>query len=317
MDSNDSTVKARTWDEFIGQRALKTRFRTHIKAAIVEERPLEHTILYGPPGSGKSTMAELIAQGTGDPLLALVMPIDRKALVSALLNFEGGVLFLDEIHAMPKKDQEMLLPVLGRGVLVDARGNENAIPWLTVIGATTERDKVITPLFERFIIQTEYEKYTDEELGWIVESMAIKARVNIDHTMARELGAASGGIPRNAKKFVFTARALAATSEREVTAADVLALCMVDPDGLTELHNRYLGVLDSQGGRAGSKTLEGLLRISPIYARDLERLLIEKGFITYTPSGRVLTPAGVRRARGYETRTMYVRPAQELIAQGR
>lgn len=316
MDSNDTTVKARTWDEFIGQRALKLRLGTHIRASIAEERPLEHILLTGPPGSGKTTLAELIAQGTGDPLRAVTMPIDRKALIEILMDFTGGILFLDEIHAMAKKDQEMLLPVLGRGVYVNTRGDEFEIPWLTVIGATTERDKVITPLLERFILRPEVEAYTDTEMGWIVQGMAIKARVNMDPSMARELGAASGGIPRNAKQFVFAARALAATTEDEVTATDVLALCVVDPDGLSELHNRYLALLDSQGGRAGSRTIEGLLQIQPIYARELERLLIGKGFITYTPSGRVLTRSGTLRARREVQRTMYSRtPASK--SQGR
>ncbi len=307
-DSNDESLRATTFEDFVGQDAMKLRLNTHIKAALAEKRPLEHILLAGPPGTGKTTMALLIADKLGDPITVLTMPIERKSLLLNLSypTFKGGVLFLDEIHALPKKDQEMLLPILGKGVYVDSRGDEYTIPFLTVIGATTERDKLITPLYQRFVIKPEFEPYTDVQLGDIVARMAKKAGVEMSFEMAVELGAASGGIPRNAKQFVFAARALAATEKHQPTAAGVLDFCGIDADGLGEVHRRYLALGVSQGNVMGQKTITGMLQIPEGHCREVERLLIQKGFLTYSPRGRVITAKGVARNAGEKTE-LYVR----------
>lgn len=270
---------------------------------------MEHVLLTAPPGSGKSTMAALIAEELGDPIKSLtVTGIERKHLIRELKipNFRGGVLFLDEIHGLSKKDQEIFLPVLGRNMVMDERGRELLLPWLTVIGATTERDKLITPLVDRFPIVPEFEPYSDEEMADIVGGMAVKAEVHIGREMALGLGGAAGGVPRAAERLVLAVRALRATVE-DVTIDMVLDLCSVDADGLTALHLKYLNLLESQDGKAGQKTIESILRIPAGYVRELERLLVERELITYTAAGRVLTSRGEGRIRTKQPVESYTR----------
>lgn len=298
-------LSPRVWSEFIGQSRMKRRLQIHIHAAFQGKRPLEHVLLAGPPGFGKTTLATLIADELTDPITTIVMPMARKPLIRELANFGGGVLFLDEIHALTRRDQELLLPVLDRSVVVDDRGREYPLGWVTVIGATTEPDKMIAPLHDRFAIRPDFVPYTDEQLGEIVLLMAQNADVAIDETMAIALGRAAGGIPRMAKQFVYAARDLAALGDIPTT-EEVLDLCSVDQDGLTSLHQRYLEILGSQSGPVGQKTIEMMLRVPPPVIRDLERLLLSRNLVEYTPGGRQLTPSGLTRVGGREARA-YVR----------
>lgn len=284
---------------------MKTRLCVHMDAAKTRVQPLDHVLLSGPAGTGKSTLANLIGAYLNDPVTLLTMPMDRKTLVRAIQAFNGGILFLDEIHALPKRDQELLLPVLSEKVIIDARGRRYQIPWLTVIGATTERDKLIAPLHGRFQIKPEIAPYTDFELGQIVAGMADRMGITLDQETAVTLGTASGGVPRNAEAFILAYRDLTTNGEG-VTAQTVLDLCQVDADGLTEQHRRYLSILSDQGGRAGQKTIEMLLQIPDQIVRELERLLLNRGLIEYGSTGRELTPTGVGRTQGREV-PIYVR----------
>lgn len=283
------------WDQFVGQERLKRRLQVHIQAAVHGKRELEHVLLAGPPGFGKTTLSTLIADSLCDRLKTLVMPMSRKALIYELAAFPGGVMFLDEIHAMTKRDQELLLPVMDRGIVVDERGREYAVGWITIVAATTERDKLIGPLHDRFTIRPDFVPYTDDELRQIVSLMAYQADVDLTGEAAVALGKAAGGIPRTARQFVFAARDLASTFGRDPTVEEILDLCETDAEGLTTIHVRYLEILSEQRGQAGQKTIEALLRVPAAYIQELERLLLQRGLIEYTPSGRKLTPEGVQK----------------------
>lgn len=298
-DTAAQTLAVQDWDSYVGQPLLKERLDVHVAAALHDERPLEHVLLTGPLGSGKTSMARLIAARCHDPILELTMPMDRKTLIREFDNWTGGVLFLDEIHA--QRDQEMLLPLLTEGFLLDSRGQKHQRKWLTVVAATTERDKVIRTLSSRFAITPEFEPYSDGELGLIVARMAAQAEVDLDQETAMALGRASGGIPRNAEHLVLAARALG-VSGRPVSTETILEFCQTDPDGLTVLHKRHLDVLHSQGDQASEKTLATLLDLSGTAVRDLERLPLQKGYIVYTPTGRQLTATGRAKQAGREAR---------------
>lgn len=291
------------FSQFVGQEHLKARLEVHLQSALARTQPMPHILLSGPAGTGKSTLAKLIAdrQGLGEDFYKIVMPVDRRTLIRSLQMpaFNGGILFLDEIHALPKKDQEILLPVLSEGVVYDMRGRRFQMPWLTVVAATTERDMLIRPLHDRFPVKPEFAPYTDDELGQIVIGMAARMGIPLDEETARTLGTASGGTPRNAEEFILAARDLMVMNRGEpVTAERILGVCAVGRDGLTDQHRRYLTILSEQGGRAGSKTIELLLQVPQSTMRDLERLLLNRKLIELMPSGRELTPLGAMRLQG-------------------
>lgn len=284
-----------SWDEFIGQDPLKHRLDTHMAAAVKANRPLDHVFLAGPPGFGKTSMANIIAARVDDPLTSIKMPVRQSAFLELVKRMEPGVLFIDEVHAAPKAQQEDLLTLLESGYLSTLHGTRVHVPWLTVIAATTEPEKVIAPLYDRFPIKPNFSPYTDDELGLIVTGMAKKVGVKLRPDDAIALGKAAGGTPRNCKTFVFAARDLRELTGKTPTAAAVLSLCEVEPDGLTQQHVAYLKCLNQTGGAAGLRTIGTHMRLHESVLRDLERLLIDHEFITYTERGREMTSLGFRK----------------------
>lgn len=299
MTEDITDFRPENFDGFIGQAKLKERLTVQIEAAKADDRPLGHVFLSGPAGFGKTTLAHLIADLLGDPITILTGRVNEKTLVRTVRAFEGGILFLDEIHALAKQQQESILPLLTNGTMLDSKGREYQTRFLTVIAATTERDKVIAPLLSRFPIVPDFVPYTDDEMCRIVQNMARANNVRLDKATAKALGRAAGGVPRAAEALVVGAHDLAVT-DHPVDAQSVLALCGVDSDGLTALHVRYLEVLHSQGNQAGQKTIEMLLRIPPLTIRELERLLLERTFIEYSSTGRELTTVGEHKLKGTE-----------------
>lgn len=289
-------LNATSIDEFIGQKKLLNRLNTHIAAAVEEARPLEPTLLAGPPGFGKTTLAHIIADQLGDELEIVVMPLSEKAL-QALVASHDGVLVLDEIHAASKREQEMLLPLLQGGFIQTKSGYKIEAGFLTIIGATTEPENVIPPLYDRFKIKPAFEEYSMDEMALIVLGMAIKAGLDISEDDAVLLGQATGGTPRNAGSLVLAGRALQVTSGNCPSAAEILEFCDIDLDGLDRMHYRYLETLAKFGGSRGLSQIAAVLRVSPSVCTDLERLLFKKGFINYGASGRELTADGYNKIK--------------------
>lgn len=282
--------------EYLGQQRLKDRLQVHIEASKATGIPMEHILLVGPPGMGKTSLGQLIAQGLDVPFQALTMPVKIPMLIKALTYYEG-VLLLDELQAATPRQQEDLQPLLEFGVLYSPSGQRHPVGKVTIIGTTTAEAEIIAPLRQRFPIQPPFEPYTEAEMGQIVASMARKAGLEMSTEMAEALGRATGGTPRNARQFVVAARDLTATGNKPEDASEILEFCEVSADGLTLDHRRYLKALDTAGGMAGLNSLMTLLNKDGASVRELERLLMTQNLVLPTNRGRELTPLGYRRVR--------------------
>lgn len=284
------------WAEYIGQQQLMDRLFVHIQAALNRDATLDHVLLVGPPGAGKSTLARVIAATLGKPIIDVKMPVDERTLLRMFRVAMDCVVFLDEIHGLNRRMQEMLLPVILEGYVQDRRGRRYPLDNVTVVAATSEREKVIATLYSRFKIKPEFEDYTDEEMAAVVRQMADRAGVSLEDDTIEALARATGGSPRMAGDLVIAARDLAEAG-REVEAQSVLTLVAVDEEGLSTLHQRYLAVLSEVGGQAGRSTLEQMLRLPGQTVRELERLLVSRGYVEFSKSGRELTPEGDKKLR--------------------
>lgn len=299
-ETNDGDpLRVQTWDEYRGQRSLKARLSIQIEAANKEGRWLDHVLLIGPPGFGKTTLAQLIAREMDEPFKMLKMSsaMQPRVIETILRSWEGGVLFLDELHNASKAIQHELLTLLEDGYVTLKNGQRLKHGFLTVIGATTEPEMLLPPLRSRFRIRPAFENYTDAEMTEIIIDMARKVGIEIDSKLASELAHATGGTPRFAKSFVGAVRDLQAIG-MEATLDAVLDLLAIDVDGLTYDHLSYLHALNDLGGLAGLEKLTNMTRLHPATIKELELLLIRRKLITYESTGRQLTQSGTRKVLG-------------------
>jgi holliday junction DNA helicase RuvB len=284
-------VRAQSLDDYIGQGNLKRRLRVHIEAAIAEERELDHMLFVAPPGSGKTTLAGLIARELKDPFHTIRMPVKEKDFLYFCMEWQGGILLLDEIHMAPKAFQLLLYNAIEDGFIQAQSGRQIDVRHITFIAATTEPQGVERPLWDRFLVKPEWEEYTDQEMGQIVAGMARRAGVSMPAAVAEGLSRAAGGTPRIAGQLVVACRALMATGVTPTVAA-ILDLAELDIDGLSSRHLSYLRCLDELGGVAGLSTLCSMLQLSQPVIEGIERLLIARGFLRKDPSGRMITQQG-------------------------
>lgn len=285
-------------DEYVGQEKLKARLRVMVEAALFGRRRLPHLLLTAPPGTGKTSLAHVLADQVGDPLHKLAMPADVKALERIVAN-ETGVLFLDEIQEAPRLIQARLLGLLEFGALPTARGDVIANPELTVIGATTDPGMIRPALYERFVVPS-FEPYTAGQMAAIVRSMAAKAGIEMSDDTAMCLARASNGAPRYALRLVEAAWELTESLFGiEPDVESILTQAGFTADGLTEAHLDYLDALGMLDG-AGLSLLARHLRLDKGVCMDLERLLISHCLIDYSGQGRRLTQAGRRRLQDHQ-----------------
>lgn len=292
-------VRAMFWDEFVGQEDVKRRLDVRIQAALKMERPLDHVLLTAPPGFGKTTLANIIAERLMRAFKPFVAPVSMTAIRDVLIEHEdeGLVIFLDEIHLMTKKEQEELLTLLEEG-FVQFGGERVYHNNVTVIAGTTRRDLVIPTLYDRFPIKPVFADYSPEQMAQIVVGMGDRLGVAVPVEVASELGEATGGTPRNARGLVSAFRDLRDMGEDPVTVDAILDLVGVSHDGLNEEHVKYLRLLaNSDKGKLGLNPIAAQMQLRPTVVEDMERLLLKRGYVELGVGGRVLTARGHERLK--------------------
>ncbi len=295
-EHQDHSLAPRTWDTYIGQAKVKERLQLSIQGALDRFEPLKHTLILGSAGTGKTSLAELVAQEMNMELMALTMTPNFKmgSLYAKIKNFDGGIIFLDEIHCLNSKSQHYLLDVLEkRKMTYDSGKVEYLTVPITFIAATTEQDKLITPLYDRFPLRHTLEAYNEVEMAQIVERMALMLGLGVTKESCLALGRASAGIPRQARRLVFAAQDLGSLEKVD----EILETCGITADGLTEDHLAYLRALEQLGrnGRpVGVKNITNLSGRPRDIVEKLEKLLIDKEMVELTSGGRVLLYSGLQ-----------------------
>lgn len=296
----DDAFRPDEWNDFVGQDRMKTRMLISIEAAMSQARRMDDVLLIWPPGTGKTTLARLIATEMCYDFATLTMPVKPDRLFDVVEELEHGVLFLDEIHAAPRAFQELLQPALEEDrVLLTPDGYEIDMSGIVVIAATVPEfsRKVLEPLKQRFLIRPDWEPYTHAEISGILAGMAVRLGFELEPEVCDGLASACGSTPRLAKRFVKAARDLV-TVNHHVSAASVLDHVGVDADGLTGDHLEYLHTIKAQKGTMGLRNLANMMCMNPAAIEDLERTLARKGLIHLGSTGRRLTPAGRLKLKG-------------------
>lgn len=299
------SLRAKDWDEFFGQSQVKEALLIAIKAANQRQEALEHTLFYGPPGLGKTTLSHLIATQSGGSLhISSGNSLSKVGDLAAILsNLQANdVLFIDEIHRLPRAVEETLYPamedfaldiVLGKGA--GARVVRIDLPPFTLVGATTRFGALSAPLRDRFGLTHRLRYYQPDELGSILQRAAQKLSFSLPKEVALELARRSRGTPRIALKLLKRVRDIAqlagSSSLGSIHVDQALQLQQVDAEGLDEHDRRYLQVLKQQfqGGPAGLQTMAAALSEDPATIEEvIEPYLIQLGKIKRTSRGRVL-----------------------------
>ncbi len=301
-----TSLRPRSMDEFIGQPVMREKLDIFLEAARRRNEPLDHTLIFGPPGLGKTTLAHVIAHEMGVNLRQTSGPVLERAgdLAALLTNLQpGDVLFIDEIHRLPPVVEEVLYPALedfqidimiGEGPA--ARSIKLDLPRFTLVGATTRAGLLTSPLRDRFGIVERLEFYSAEDLSQIVTRSAGILQIGIDNEGAMEIARRSRGTPRVANRLLRRVRDFAEVksdgSINRSIAEDAMELLRVDQQGFDVMDRRLLKIIIEffDGGPVGVESVAAALSEERGTVEDvLEPYLIQQGYITRTARGRMAT----------------------------
>ena len=307
-DEQEQSLRPKTLREYIGQESVKRNLHISIEAALKRHEPLDHLLLYGPPGLGKTTLAGIIAAEMGQNIRITSGPAIEKAgdLASILTNLsDGDVLFIDEIHRLSRSVEEVLYPamedyaldiMIGKGPT--ARSIRLDLPRFTLVGATTRAGLLSAPLRDRFGILFRLEMYSPQELAAFVRRSAGILNVRADDAGILEIARRSRGTPRIANRMLRRVRDFAQIRAGGVITLEVarqgMDLLDVDELGLEKLDRAMLETMIDKfaGGPVGLETLSAMTGEDASTIEDVyEPYLMQLGFLTRTPRGRVVMPA--------------------------
>ena len=305
-DELENSLRPKTLGDYIGQEKAKENLDIYIRAAKARNESLDHVLLYGPPGLGKTTLSNIIAREMGVNIRVTSGPAIEKQgdLVALLTNLsEGDVLFIDEIHRLSRAVEEVLYPVMedfsldiiiGKGP--SARSIRLDVPHFTLVGATTRSGQLSAPLRDRFGVLLRLELYTPEELSQIIERSAGILGIQIEHSGALEIASRSRGTPRIANRLLKRVRDICEIKYDGIITEEVARASLerfeIDELGLDDFDRRMLKTIirNYGGGPVGLDTLAAAVGEESITIEDVyEPYLMQIGFLTRTGRGRCVT----------------------------
>lgn len=306
LDDQELSLRPNVMEDYVGQDDLKTNLKVFIKAALNRQEALDHVLLYGPPGLGKTTLAHILAHEMGTHIRVVTGPsIERTGDLAALLSTlePGDVLFIDEIHRLPKIVEEVLYSAMEDFVLDVVVGKDSTVrsiqidlPPFTLVGATTRAGDLSSPLRDRFGIVSKLDYYTQEQLQQIITRSARVLKTEIDDDGIVEIAKRSRGTPRIANRLLRRVRDFGQVLNDNVVDKELTDYALnqlkVDELGLDEVDLRYLrGIIERfNGGPVGLDALASSISEETMTLEDVyEPYLLQIGFINRTPRGRIAT----------------------------